>query len=196
VDITIQDTLDPVVTLIGANPMKIFCGTAFVDPGATSLDQCDGDLTAGIVVTGTVGTTVGTYVVTYSSTDDANNIGQAVRTVKVIYDWTNVLQPINVEGDSIFKLGGTVPVKFRLQGACASNVIVAKIYVTKITNNILGDEMEATSTSAADSGNTFRLGADGHYIFNLSTNGLTKGTYQIRIDLGDGEIHTVNISLK
>lgn len=196
VDVTITDTIPPSVVLNGAATMKIFCGTTFVDPGATATDICDGDLTSSIHVSGTVGLTVGTYVLTYSATDEAHNTGTAVRTVKVIYDWTNVLQPINVEGDSIFKLGSTVPVKFRLLGECANDVIVAHLYITKITNNVLGDEMETVSTSAADSGNTFRRGSDGQYIYNLATKGLTKGTYQLRIDLGDGEIHTVLISLK
>ena len=51
------------------------------------------------------------------------------------------------------------------------------------------------STKAADTGNTFRQ-AGGGYIFNLATKGLSTGSWQIRIDLGDGELHTVLISLK
>jgi hypothetical protein len=76
--------------------------------------------------------------------------------------------------------------------------------------NILGSEVEATSTSAADTGNTFRYDASGdQYIYNLATktftNGnttpLSAGTWQIRIAQYNGTTEigtmgTVIISLK
>jgi hypothetical protein len=31
-------------------------------------------------------------------------------------------------------------------------------------------------------------------MFNLSTKGFSEGTYQLRVDLGDGVAHTVNIT--
>ena len=34
------------------------------------------------------------------------------------------------------------------------------------------------------------------YIFNLSTKTLSAGDYELRINLGDGVVHTVKISLK
>lgn len=195
VDVKIQDTIAPQVTLVGPAVIKIFCEDPFVDPGATSSDICDGDLTSGIVVSGSVGPGVGTYTVTYKSKDDAGNIGTATRTVKVIYQWTNLLQPVNTDGSSIFKLNSTIPLKFNLTGNCADDVITAKVFLTKITNNVLGSEVEAVSTSAADTGNVFRR-SSGQYIYNLATKGLSTGTWQIRVDLGDGELHTVLISLK
>jgi hypothetical protein len=54
---------------------------------------------------------------------------------------------------------------------------------------------EAISTNQPDSGNTFRY-VGGQYVFNLSTSNLSKGTWQLQIDFGDGILHTVNISLK
>jgi len=33
-------------------------------------------------------------------------------------------------------------------------------------------------------------------VFNWGTKGLTPGTYQLRIDLGDGVSRTVNVGLK
>jgi hypothetical protein len=117
------------------------------------------------------------------------------------YSWTGVLQPINTDGSSIFKLGSTVPVKFMLTGASAGITdLVAKLYVAKISNNIAGSEAEAASSNPASTGNTFRYDATtGEYIYNLGTKGTswTAGTYQLRIDLGDGDTtRTVNISLK
>ncbi len=59
----------PVITLIGANPFTITAGTLFVDPGATAQDAEDGTITSSIVVSGTVGTTTGSYTLTYSVSD-------------------------------------------------------------------------------------------------------------------------------
>jgi hypothetical protein len=59
--------------------------------------------------------------------------------------------------------------------------------------------VEATSTNAPDSGNTFRYDpADTQYIFNWGTKGLTAGDYLIKIDLLDrtAATNTVRVSLK
>ena len=84
-------------------------------------------------------------------------------------------------------------------GACAGITnLSAKIYVAKVSNYVVGTETEAPSTSAADSGNTFRYDpTDNQYIFNLGTKALSAGTWQLRIDLGDGVANrTVLISLR
>jgi hypothetical protein len=116
--------------------------------------------------------------------------------VGVGYTWTGFLQPINADGSSVFKLGRTVPVKFALTGPSAAVTgAVARLYVAKVSNNVVGPETDAGSTSAATSGNLFRY-SDGQYIFNLGTDGLTAGTYQLRVDTGDGVARVVNISLR
>jgi len=51
------------------------------------------------------------------------------------------------------------------------------------------------SNSSATSGNVFRY-ANGEYVFNLDTSAMGPGTYQLQIDMGDGVLRTVNISLK
>jgi len=89
-----------------------------------------------------------------------------------------------------------VPVKFQLTGASAGVTdAVVRLYVAKITDDVVGTEVEAESTSNATEDNFFRY-ADGQYIFNLSTAGLTAGTYQLRVDTGDGILRVVNISLR
>lgn len=105
------------------------------------------------------------------------------------YVYGGVLQPINADGSSIFKLGRTVPVKFQLtdvQGNFITDA-VANIYLAKVSDSGTGTEMEAESTSAATEGNLFRYDAGGNqYIFNLDTKPLSAGTWQIRIALDDG----------
>ncbi|MCC6621346.1 MAG: DUF5011 domain-containing protein [Deltaproteobacteria bacterium] len=46
--IEVTDTLAPVITILGSNPLPHQCGAAWSDPGATASDACDGDLTAAI----------------------------------------------------------------------------------------------------------------------------------------------------
>jgi len=121
------------------------------------------------------------------------------------YAWTGLLQPINADGSSVFtrKQGSTIPVKFKLTGPCSGgSALTFKIFLAWITGGVLGTETEATSTSAADTGNVFRTdGSNDQYIFNLATKPLSVGTYQIRIAqyLGTTELSTlgtVNISLR
>jgi len=79
------DTTAPVVTLVGAAALEVAQGDAFIDPGATALDDTDGDLTASIVVSGAVDTaTAGSYSLTYTATDAAGNEGSVSRLVTVL----------------------------------------------------------------------------------------------------------------
>ncbi len=79
------DVTAPVITLVGDNPMTIYQGSEFADPGATAEDNIDGDLTAVIVVAGSVETnTIGTYQLTYTVSDAAGNEATVTRTVNVI----------------------------------------------------------------------------------------------------------------
>jgi hypothetical protein len=137
----------------------------------------------------------GTHVLTVTATDPYGVSATDTVTVGVQYTGTFFNQPINNDGSSVFKQGSTVPVKFTLTGASAGATVVARIYVAKITNNVIGTEVEPVSNVQADNGNVFRSGGGGQWIFNMSTKNLTAGTYQIRADLGDGAIHTVLISL-
>ena len=83
--ITIDQT-PPVLTLVGAATINQIQGAAFTDPGATAQDNEDGDITAQIVVTGSVNTAVlGTYTLYYDVTDSAGNVAQQIsRTVSVV----------------------------------------------------------------------------------------------------------------
>jgi len=152
---------------------------------------------SGAVVTITSG---GTCTVTASQPGNANykpavDVSQSFG---VVYTWSDILQPVNVDGSSVFKAGSTIPVKFRLTGASASvTTLAARIYVAPISNAVVGTELEAASVAVADLGNTFRYDSTAdQYIFNLSTKGMSQGTWQIRVDLLDGALHTVLVSLK
>lgn len=82
--VNVVDTLQPLLTLNGSNPMPLECGNPYVEPGATALDQCDGDLTSSIVLAGSVNINLpGNYAIQYEVSDTAGNVATEFRTVQV-----------------------------------------------------------------------------------------------------------------
>lgn len=80
------DTVAPVITLLGQEELTVEAGSAYVDAGATALDNYDGNLTTAIVTDNPVNSTVvGTYLVTYDVADaSGNRATQLLRTVHVV----------------------------------------------------------------------------------------------------------------
>ena len=77
------DTTAPVITLNGANPITVIQGNPYNEPGATAVDDRDGNVT--VTTTGNVDTaTVDTYTITYKAKDAANNEATETRTVNVV----------------------------------------------------------------------------------------------------------------
>ena len=82
--VTVVDTTNPVLTLLGDANMSQAKNSAWVDPGSTASDSLDGNLTSSITITGTVDVnTTGVYTLTYSISDGASNEANATRTVHV-----------------------------------------------------------------------------------------------------------------
>jgi hypothetical protein len=142
---------------------------------------------------------VGSESFTVSAVDNAGNQVTQSATYYVRYNYGGILPPINPDGSSIFKLGRTVPVKFQLKDYTGNYIstAVARIYLVKISDNVIGSEIEPESTSEATIGNLFRYdNTDNQYIFNLGTKGLSIGSWKIRIALDDGTSYYVVISLR
>jgi hypothetical protein len=76
----------PTITLKGSNPVSVSQGTSYTDAGATATSNKDGDITAKVVVSGSVNTSVaGTYTLTYNVTDSAGlSAAPVTRTVNVV----------------------------------------------------------------------------------------------------------------
>lgn len=130
------DTTAPVISLVGDNPMTIYVGSEFVDPGATAQDNIDGNITSEIVVGGYVDTnTVDTYALVYTVIDAAGNTANARRTVNVVpvpacQDYTNTVSnhetagraysETTTEGETCygsFCFGGTTVTTWYAQGS-------------------------------------------------------------------------------
>lgn len=79
------DTVGPVLQLVGTSTLTIPLNTNFVDPGCTANDAISGNVSANIIVTGNVNTSVpGTYTLTYNVSDEAGNAASSItRTVIV-----------------------------------------------------------------------------------------------------------------
>ena len=77
-----KDTTPPVITLNGPSDATIALNTQWTDPGATAIDDEDGNVP--INVSGVVNKDlVGVYTITYQASDAAGNISTKTRTVRV-----------------------------------------------------------------------------------------------------------------
>ncbi|MDP2941530.1 MAG: PxKF domain-containing protein [Candidatus Omnitrophota bacterium] len=134
-----------------------------------------------------------------SAMDRAGNNTGITIIYNVRYSYSGILPPINPDGSSIFKLGRVVPIKFQLKDSLDNHIstAVARIYLNKISNNVLGSEIEAESVGQANTGNLFRYSpTDNQYIFNLGTSNLSEGTWQMRIELDDGSSKYATVSFR
>lgn len=93
-----RDTVKPVITMNGMNPITLTVGDAYDDAGATALDSREGDITSAIMTHNNVNTAVAaTYTVTYDVADLAgNSADQRIRTVVV-----EAAAPSDTDGDAI-----------------------------------------------------------------------------------------------
>jgi hypothetical protein len=99
------------------------------------------------------------------------------------------VEPVNADGSSVFKLKSTIPLRLKLLNGAGQTPdgLAPRLYLSKLSNNIWGDEQEPVGTNAPDSGNRFvYLNSSEGYKFNLGTRQLTVGTWRLRIELAGG----------
>ncbi len=179
---SVAPTLDPTVT---PNPVPLG-GSATASPNAT--DGLSGVASAGCGAPDTSSLVAKTG--TGTATDKAGNSASATAgyqvtyTVCALYDQT-----------AAHHAGSVVPIKLRLCDASGANQSSAAIVVTAVGLT----KMDSTASGAVDdAGNAnpdggFRYDAAlGGYIYNLSTKGLTTGTWRLSFTVaGDPVPHGV-----
>jgi hypothetical protein len=198
--VTVRDTTAPVVGVGG--PVRVLAATAEGAPvqyaRVTGTDLVDGVLDAACDRPSGGVFPLGTTTVTCTATDVAGNTGTATFTVTVAVDWSGVLAPVSLDGRSAFKQGSTVPVRFRLTGVSAGTTdLPATLTYVRTGGTGSGTAVAAVPTNGRDRGNVFRYDASGgQYVLNLDTKLMAAGTYELRIDLGDGVRHAVTVVLR
>ena len=131
VNVIIQDTIAPTITILGSNPMDVIRTLPYVEAGAVAIDNIDGSTT--VAISGSVNTSAtGTYAVVYTATDSSGNSASSTRTVNVIED--NIAPVITITGSNPFNLtvGGT----YTDQGATAVDNIDGTVTATTTSNNV------------------------------------------------------------
>ncbi len=79
-----EDKEIPSITLKGNSSLSVVLGSSYNEPGYSATDNCDGDITDKVEVSGSVDTKkVGTYELTYKVVDSSLNEVSVKRTVKV-----------------------------------------------------------------------------------------------------------------
>ena len=199
--VTVQDTVAPVITLNGANPMVVGFGTVFTDPGATASDGCAGNLTSSIVVTGSVNTNlVGFYALTYTVSDPSGHSDTKVRTVEVSpYNFTGFFAPVdNLPVLNEMKAGAAAPVKFSLGGNQGLNIFAAgspSSVQVSCSSGVPVSPVEETET-AGQSSLSYDAASD-RYKYTWKTESSWKNTCrQLTVTLRDGTVHTANFKFK
>jgi len=198
------DTTPPVFGNLPPDPLIAYAtstGGAAVNFAPTAVDAVDGPV--GVSCTRGPGVfSVGTTLVTCTATDASHNTATTSFTVWVQYqapaDGSFFLKPIRPDDSSVFKVGRAVPVKFALTGASAGITnLIARLSVTQLSGSVSGRFDCEGDEDGEDTDMLFKYRkAKGIYGYRWKTRSETKGTYELRADLGDGVVHKVKVSLK
>lgn len=122
--VNVTDQTVPVISLIGAPALTIAHGSSYSDSGASVVDNVDSTLTASS--SGSVDTsTVGTYVITYSSTDAAGNDAATLTRTITVEDQTPPV--ITLTGSNEITVAHNSP--YTEQGATAVDTVDGSLSV-------------------------------------------------------------------
>jgi len=84
--VNVVDTTNPIITLLGSDPVTVEVGSVYNDAGATANDNYEGNITGSIITVNPVNKdSLGVYTVTYNVTDgNGNPATEVTRTVNVV----------------------------------------------------------------------------------------------------------------
>lgn len=171
------DTVAPVITIKGDNPITVIEGRRYTDAGASANDAVDGIVPT--VRGGMININVkGTYTIIYTAKDSAGNIAEANRTAYVVAN----KRPVANAGKDISVFFGDKP---DLNGTASYDANGDKLaYNWSIIVSPLYSEAVLTNPTSA----TPSLKPD------------LKGNYMVRLEVGDGYLSStsdiVNITVK
>jgi len=83
--ITRKDEDKPTINLKGFQSLTMYVNDTYFEAGYEATDNCDGDITNNVKITGNVDiTTAGTYTLTYTVEDSSGNSSSTIRTINVL----------------------------------------------------------------------------------------------------------------
>ena len=140
---------------------------------------------------------LGQTTVKCTATDAAGNQSAGSFVVKVIVGWAGFLPPINQDGSSRFILGAPIALRFTLSGASANIFdLQAKLFVAPLdAAGKPGVERAAVGLPPGVGNLFYFIPVINQYAMLLDTHPLALGPWQLRVDLGDGELHTQRITM-
>ncbi|MFL5350792.1 MAG: immunoglobulin-like domain-containing protein [Hyalangium sp.] len=178
-NVNITDTQAPVISLNQPNPVQLECGSPYVDPGATALDACQGDVSSGVFVefNGVDNHTEGSYIVKYQSRDKFGNTAHASRDVKVKDTTAPVLSVVGPATEEI-ECGVQPALGVTATDACYGD-LTANIVATPATLPRVPGDYTVSYSVTDPAGNKTTNGASRHFTVVdtgtpvLSVNGYT-----------------------
>jgi|GEM_PF-5021768 len=135
--------------------------------------------------------TAGEKTFTVSATDKAGNSTEKTNHYQVVYGFGGLLSPFDQGKGN--KAGSTIPLKFQLLDANNEPILTAVARVFLISSE--GVEVPGEAAGNSNEGNLFRLAGD-QYLFNLKTDNLAPGNWQIKISLDDGTSNTALLVIR
>jgi hypothetical protein len=205
------DQTGPVITLLTPADAAGYILNSAVAASYACVDATSGVATcAGPTPNGAALPTspVGHYTFAVAGADHAGNSATVTHGYDVRFSTTlclgsaghTVLQPINVDGTSVFKQKSTIPVKFRVcdaNGISIGEAVVANFRLAQVTNGTVTTEVnEPVDSTTPDT--TFRWDPQAQqWIFNTNTRSLAANrTYGYVVTLTDGSAIAYQFGLK
>lgn len=161
------------------------------DDGLSGLENSSGTVSSGSAIDTSF---PGDKNFNVSASDLAGNESSVSFSYSVEYAFTGFLAPLGKKKTE-FKSGSVIPLKFKLAdySGNAYSEALAELYL-KDSNGIV---LMAVPAGKSNDGNFFRYSfEDEIYIYNLDTNGMSKGAWTISVRLDDGTVHETEISIK
>jgi hypothetical protein len=117
--------------------------------------------------------------------------------VRVIVKFKGLLPPIADDGSSRFKVGLPLPLRFELAAPSANiSDLSSKLFVAPVSAaGVVGAERAAVGLPPGVGNLFYFLPIINQYAMLLDTRPMSAGVWQLRVDLGDGEVHTDRITL-
>ncbi len=151
------DPIAPEISLKGSGKVSISRGQSYVDPGFVASDNCDGDLTAKVHVSGSVDVNwPGNYTLVYSVTDSYGNTSSVSRTVYVKSSSLNT-QNVTPNGKVIYLTFDDGPGKYTPE-----LLDILKKYDVKVTFFVTKSRYLSTIKRAAAEGHTIAIHTASH----------------------------------